>query len=98
MDPDQSTVEIKSLDDVVELEIPAGTQHGEVFKIAGAGLPNLRSRNRGDMVVIVQLVVPTKLDEEQRKLLEQYAEMEEIPVSEPGQSFWSKLRDKVIGG
>ena len=93
-----STVEIKSLDDVVELEIPAGTQHGEVFKIAGAGLPNLRSRNRGDMVVIVQLVVPTKLDEEQRKLLEQYAEMEEIPVSEPGQSFWSKLRDKVIGG
>ena len=48
--------------------------------------------------MIVQLVVPTKLDEEQRKLLEQYAEMEEIPVSEAGQSFWSKLRDKVIGG
>ena len=91
-------VEIKTLDDVMELEIPAGTQHGEVFKVSGAGLPNLRSRTRGDMVVIVQLVVPTKLDEEQRKLLEQYAEMEEIPVSEPGQSFWSKLRDKVIGG
>ena len=91
-------VEIKTLDDVMELEIPAGTQHGEVFKVPGAGLPNLRSRTRGDMVVIVQLVVPTKLDEEQRKLLEQYAEMEEIPVSEPGQSFWSKLRDKVIGG
>ena len=92
-----STVEIKTLDDVVELEIPPGTQHGEIFKIAGAGLPNLRSRARGDMIVIVQLVVPTKLDEEQRKLLEQYAEMEEIPVSEPGQGFWSKLRDKVIG-
>ncbi|MEE2681059.1 MAG: molecular chaperone DnaJ [Planctomycetota bacterium] len=91
-------VEIKTLDDVVELEVPAGTQHGAVFRIAEAGLPNLRSRTRGDMVVIVQLVVPTKLDEEQRKLLEQYAEMEEIPVSEPGQSFWSKLRDKVIGG
>ena len=91
-------VEIRTLDDVVELEIPAGTQHGEIFKVAGAGLPNLRSRNRGDMIVIVQLVVPTKLDEEQRKLLEQYAEMEEIPVSEPGQGFWSKLRDKVIGG
>ena len=49
-------------------------------------------------MVIVQLVVPTKLDEEQRKLLEEYAELEEIPVSEPGQSFWGKLRDKVIGG
>ncbi|MAJ46078.1 MAG: molecular chaperone DnaJ [Planctomycetes bacterium TMED75] len=90
-------VEIRTLEDVVELEIPAGTQHGEIFKVAGSGLPNLRSRTRGDMIVIVQLVVPTKLDEEQRKLLEQYAEMEEIPVSEPGQGFWSKLRDKVIG-
>jgi molecular chaperone DnaJ len=91
-------VEIRTLEDVVELEIPPGTQHGEIFNVAGAGLPNLRSRTRGDMIVIVQLVVPTKLDDEQRKLLEQYAEMEEIPVSEPGQGFWSKLRDKVIGG
>ena len=91
-------VEIKTLDDVVTLEVPAGTQHGEIFKVPGAGLPNLRSRNRGDLVVIVQLVVPTKLDDGQRKLLEEYAELEEIPVSEPGQSFWGKLRDKVIGG
>ncbi|MEC7352805.1 MAG: molecular chaperone DnaJ [Planctomycetota bacterium] len=91
-------VEIKTLDDVVTLDVPPGTQHGEIFKVPGAGLPNLRSRNRGDLVVIVQLVVPTKLDDEQRKLLEEYAELEEIPVSEPGQSFWGKLRDKVIGG
>ena len=93
-----ASVEIKTLDDVVRLEVPAGTQHGEIFKVPGAGLPNLRTRNRGDLVVIVQLVVPTKLDEEQRKLLEEYAELEEIPVSEPGQGFWGKLRDKVIGG
>jgi molecular chaperone DnaJ len=63
-----------------------------------AGLPNLRSGRLGELVVIIQLVVPTKLDEQQRRLLEEYAELEEIPVSETGQGFWSKLKDKVTGG
>ena len=49
-------------------------------------------------MVIIQLVVPTKLDEQQRRLLEEYAELEEIPVTETGRGFWSKLKDKVTGG
>ena len=93
-----TSVEIETIDgSTTSLEIPAGTQHGEIFRIAGQGLPNLRSRRRGEFVVILQLIVPKKLDDEQRKLLEQYAELEEIPVSTPEQSFWKKFKDKVKG-
>ena len=40
----------------------------------------------------------TKHCKQQRRLLEEYAELEEIPVTETGQGFWSKLKDKVTGG
>ena len=91
-------VEIDTIDgSTTSLEIPAGTQHGEIHRIAGQGLPNLRSRRRGDLVVILQLIVPRKLDDAQRKLLEQYADLEDVPVRTPGPSFWEKIKDKVKG-
>ena len=92
------TIQIRTLEDEVPLVIPAGTQHGAVLRVGDAGLPNLRTGRRGELVVIIQLVVPTKLDEQQRRLLEEYAELEEIPVTETGRGFWSKLKDKVTGG
>ena len=78
--------------------MPAGTQTNEIFSVAGAGLPDLRSGKRGDLVVIVKLVVPKRLSEEQRALLESYAGLEHIPVNEPETSFWDKVKDVVTGG
>jgi len=93
-----TTLEIETIEkSIASLEIPPGTQHGEIFRIPGHGLPNLRSRKRGELVVILQLIVPRKLDEEQRKLLEQYADMEDIPVSDSEPSLWEKIKDKVKG-
>ena len=92
------TIPIRTLEDEVPLVLPAGTQHGAVLRVGEAGLPNLRTGRRGELVVIIQLVVPTRLDEQQRRLLEEYAELEEIPVTETGRGFWSKLKDKVTGG
>lgn len=93
-----SMIEIRTIDGTTEFELPAGTQHGSVFRIDGEGLPNLRTRKRGDLVVIVQLVVPSSLDEKQRRLLEEYAVLEDIPVSEPEPTFWSKLKGRMTGG
>ncbi len=93
-----ATVTIDTLDGRHELEIPAGTQTNELFRIAAAGLPNLRSGKRGDMVVIVRLVVPRKLTERQRALLGEYAETEDTPVNETSGSFWEKFKDVVTGG
>jgi molecular chaperone DnaJ len=58
-----------------ELNIPAGTQPGTVFRLAGEGVPRLGRRGRGDLLVHVDLVVPTRLDSEQESSLRAYAEL-----------------------
>jgi molecular chaperone DnaJ len=68
-----TTVEVPTLDGPVELEIPAGTQPHETLVIRGAGMPSLRGRRRGDLRVMVNVVVPRHLDREQRELYERLA-------------------------
>jgi molecular chaperone DnaJ len=94
-----ATVEVPTLEGRSPLAIPAGTQHGAMFRIAGKGLPALRSGARGDLVVIVQLVVPRSLNDEQRELLEAYAHTEDLDIAGDGKSsFWGKIKDAMTGG
>jgi molecular chaperone DnaJ len=93
-----STIEVPTLEgEPAVLNIPAGTQHGRIMRIEKRGLPDLRSKERGDLVVIVQLVVPKKLTDEQRKLLEQYAQTEEVEVAAAQPKWWDKLRGAFAG-
>jgi len=91
-------VEVPTLNGEESLQVPAGTQHGTMFKLEGKGLPNLRSGKRGDLVVIAQLVVPQKLNDQQKTLLSEYAQTEEVHVGtgKPS-SFWEKLKGAVKG-
>ena len=67
-------IEVPTLDDEpVSLKIPPGTQHGKVFQLRGRGVPHLRGRGRGDLLVRAVVAVPTKLTDEQRALLERLA-------------------------
>ncbi|HAI13093.1 MAG TPA: molecular chaperone DnaJ [Phycisphaerales bacterium] len=76
-----------------ELTIKAGTQHGEVFRVPGMGLPNLRSNRRGDLGIVLKIEIPSKLTSEQRELLTKYAETEHFDVMPENQSFWGKIKD-----
>jgi molecular chaperone DnaJ len=71
-----TTVEVPTLSGSTELEIPAGTQPHETLVVRGEGMPPLRgrSRRRGDLRVVVNVVVPRHLKREQRELLEKLAE------------------------
>jgi molecular chaperone DnaJ len=70
-----TTVTAPSLDGNVELDVPAGTQPGEVFVVRGHGMPRLRrSGRRGDLRVVLNVVVPRRLSREQRKLAEKLAD------------------------
>lgn len=70
-----TTVEVPTLDGGTQLEIPAGTQPHETLVIRGQGMPALRGRGRrGDLRVVVNVVVPRHLKREQRELLEKLAE------------------------
>jgi len=66
-----ATIDVETLDGPVELNVPAGTQGGAQFRLRGKGVPAGRSGGRGDQVVTVEVVTPTKLSREQRALLEQ---------------------------
>jgi molecular chaperone DnaJ len=65
---------VPTVDDEVELEIPAGTQPHEVLVLRGRGLPALRGRRHGDLRVVVNVVVPRHLSREQRELYDRLAE------------------------
>ena len=66
-------LEIPTLHDKVKLKIPAGTQTGTQFRLRGKGVPHLRGNGNGDQHVKVIVVTPTKLNDEQKELLRQYA-------------------------
>jgi len=69
-------IEIPAIDDPLKLKIPAGLQPGETIRLKGKGIPRLYGRDRGDMLVRVQVAVPKKLSREQRKLIEELAKEE----------------------
>lgn len=84
-------IDVKTLDGEEKLKIPAGTQTGTVFRLKGQGMPNLGGRGKGDLFVAVTLVTPKNLTKEQRKLLEQLAEIEDTEFHD--QSFIDKVRN-----
>jgi molecular chaperone DnaJ len=65
---------VPTLEGEVAMEVPAGTQHGDVALLNGRGLPPLHGGRRGDQHVVFELVVPTDLDPEQREAAERLAE------------------------
>jgi len=86
-----SEIFVKTLDSEEKLKIPMGTQTGTVFRLKGKGMPALGGRGRGDLYVSVTLVTPTTLTREQRRLLEQLAEVENKDLEDKG--LVDKVRD-----
>jgi molecular chaperone DnaJ len=68
------TVEVPTVDGSVRLEVPAGTQPHETLIVRGEGMPALRGRHRGDLRVVINVVVPRRLKREQRDLLKRLAD------------------------
>jgi molecular chaperone DnaJ len=69
-------IQIQTLEGEDTFKIPEGTQSGATFRLRGRGMPDVVSgRGRGDLMITVKVVTPKKLTKDQRKLLEQLAEM-----------------------
>lgn len=75
------------------LHVPRGTQNGETFRIRGKGMPDVRGRGVGDLIVHVMLEVPRKLTKRQEELLRELAELEEDQVDPEHKSFFERVRD-----
>ncbi|MGE3285339.1 MAG: molecular chaperone DnaJ [Pseudonocardia sp.] len=102
-----TTLPLPTLDGTEELHVEPGTQTGTVRTLRGKGMPRLRSTGRvdgrGDLMVHVDVVVPTRLDREQTELLRRLAALrgEEQPDltagGRNGHGLFSRLRD-TLGG
>jgi molecular chaperone DnaJ len=66
-------VTVPTLDGEEEVEIEPGTQPGAVITLRGKGMPSLRRGRRGDQRVVVNVMIPRKLNAEQRDLLERFS-------------------------
>jgi len=67
-------VDVPTIDGTAKMKIPAGTQSGERFSLKNEGVPSLRTKSRGDMIVEVQVRTPTQLNKKQKALLKEFAE------------------------
>jgi molecular chaperone DnaJ len=91
-------VEIPTLKGPEMMDIPGGTQHGEVFKLKGKGLPDVRSHRLGDELVQVLVEIPKKLTDKQKQLLREYASTEDGNALPQRKGFLDKLKDVFQGG
>lgn len=87
-------IEIPTLDGSVEIAIPPATQNGQSFRLAGKGMPDVRGGRRGDMYVLVQVVVPKDLNAEQKALLRKVGGLTGKP-EKVSKGFFEKLRDAI---
>ncbi len=86
-------VEVPTVDGTHTLRIPAGTQPGQTFRLRGKGVPHLQRNGRGDQIVVVNVEIPTRLDERQRALFRELAQSLGTEVKPQERSFLDKLKD-----
>ncbi|MEZ4741187.1 MAG: molecular chaperone DnaJ [Bdellovibrionota bacterium] len=85
---------IPTLDGEQQIEIPAGIQHGHVIKIPSLGVPHIRGVGRGDFHVVLEVVVPKKLNKEQKELLHKFAEITgEVVKNQNSGGFFHRIFD-----
>jgi molecular chaperone DnaJ len=87
-----TTVTIPTLDGDIPLDFEPGTQPGELRVLRGRGMPVLQGFGRGDHRVLVNVVVPRHLSEEQRRLLEEFDEHADETTYRPDEGFFDKLK------
>ncbi|MDO8687376.1 MAG: DnaJ C-terminal domain-containing protein, partial [Dehalococcoidales bacterium] len=66
--------QVPTLKGKVALKIPPETQNGRTFRLTGQGLPHLGNSSRGDLLAKVNVVLPTKLSAEEKKLFAQFGQ------------------------
>ena len=86
-------VKVPTLDGAVTMKIPEGTQPGKVLRLKGKGIPSLRGGLRGDQLVRIKVVVPTKLNDKQKDALRAFAEISKDNINPEEKSFLNKIKN-----
>ncbi|MBI4743999.1 MAG: molecular chaperone DnaJ [Actinobacteria bacterium] len=88
-----SEIDVSTLKGKEKIKIPAGTQAGTLFRIKGEGVPYLQGKGRGDLIVKVNVVIPTKLNSKQKEALIKFAEISGENIKNfSGESVLKKIK------
>lgn len=82
----------ETLDGVEDLDIPRGSETGAEFRLRGRGVPQIRGRGRGDVLIRLVVDVPDDLTPEQEELVRRLAELRGEPVADPDEGLLSRIR------
>jgi molecular chaperone DnaJ len=83
-------IEVPTLDDPVPMDIPKGTQSGQVFQLGGMGMPHPGSQAKGDLLVEVKIKIPTKVSKKQEELLREFARLEQEKPMKKVKGFFKR--------
>ena len=87
-----ATLPVETLDGPIELELQPGVQPGEVRVLKGKGMPVLQGFGHGDQRVLVNVSVPRRLTDEQRRLLEEFDAASDERTYRNDETFFDKLK------
>jgi len=88
-------VTFEQIDGPVDISVSPGSQSGETYRLRGQGIPRLRGRGRGDLILTLQVETPSALTDEQEQLLRQLAELREEAVKAPEEGLLDRFKSKL---
>ncbi|MBN8828361.1 MAG: molecular chaperone DnaJ [Sphingobacteriia bacterium] len=77
---------------LAKVNIPAGTQHGDKLRLKGKGMHHLKSKNRGDMIVSINVEIPVNITKRQKELLEEFDQESKKESNPKSESFFNKMK------
>lgn len=86
-------IKVPTLDGQVIMKVPEGTQPGKILRLKGKGIASLRNGGRGDQLVTIKVVVPTKLNDKQKDALRKFADVSGDNINPEEKSFLKKIAD-----
>ena len=88
-------VEVPTIDSRVKIKIEPGTHAGKVLRLRGKGLPDVNGYGHGDILIVVDLTIPSKLSKEERSLVEKLAEQPSFQRGEPvkNQNIFERMKN-----
>jgi molecular chaperone DnaJ len=86
-------VEVPTLNGSAQIRIPAGTQPATVFRLKGKGIRNVQGYGFGDLLVRINVEVPTKLNSAQKAKLQEFAALCDESVNPIAKGFWERAKN-----
>lgn len=89
-------ITIPTIDGKTKLEIPPGTQPNQIFRLKRQGLPDLKTKIKGDIIVKIIVKIPEKLNERQKELLREFAKIEGLQLNEvKSKNIFQKIKSTI---